>query len=219
MRLLLQPRILSTASLAAALSALACYPRLVLWLQRPTPVWYLEAVIFFCCIVLWGFVFAWHQPYTGRPALVLRPEPAPLAVATVGGIALALIWHGWLDPVLRPQLPEEYPPDWGHWLASVAFLLAFNQLFSIFAPVDWLMRLTQNRWVTAGLAGLMAAALFFYKTQKLAVSVPPSLLAVMLLCRLLAGLLVVWFYLRGGLPLVWWWGLLLESRLVPDFLK
>jgi hypothetical protein len=203
--------------MAAALSALACYPRLSLWLQRPAPVWYLEATIFVCCTMLWGFVFAWHEPYTGRPVFIVKQEPAPFLAATVGGIAMALISHFWLDPVLRPKFPEEYPPDWSHWLAAVPFLMAFNQLFGVFAPVDWLMRLTRNRWMAAALTGVLAAALLLYKTQKLSISVPPPLLTAMLLGRLVSGFLVVWFYLRGGLGLVWWWGLLQESRHVLDF--
>lgn len=217
MRHLLQPRVLRTAAMAAALSALACYPRLTLWLQRPAPLWYLEATVFLCCIVLWGFVFAWHEPYTGRPVFIFPPARTPFCVATLAGATLALASHCWVDPALRSKFPEEYPPDWAHWLATMLFILAFNQLFVVFAPVDWLMRLTRNRWVTAGLTGLLAAALLLLKTHKLAVSLPPPLLIAMLLGRVASGALVVWLYLQGGVGLVSWWTLLQESRLLLDF--
>ena len=58
MRNLAQPRVLKLAGIASLVTALACYPRLSLWLNSAAPIWYLEAVIFFCGIVLWGFVFA-----------------------------------------------------------------------------------------------------------------------------------------------------------------
>lgn len=219
MRLLLQPPVLGKACVAAAISAAASYPRLMLWQHQPAPLWYLEAIIFLCSIILWSFVFAWHEPYSGLPLFVLHPGPAPWLLATVAGIGLALINHHWLDPVLRTKFPEEYPSDWLHWLAAVLFLLAFNQLFAVFAPIDWLMRLTKNRWATATLTGLLAAGLLYYKTQKLGVTVPSGMLVAMLFGRLFAGFLVVWFYLRGGLALVWWWGLLLDSRLTLDLLK
>jgi hypothetical protein len=217
MRHLLQPQVLRTASIAAAISSLACYPRLELWSARPFPIWYLEATIFFCSIMLWGFVFAWHERYGGGPVFRLKLEPGPFLVATIGGTATALAAHVWLDPWLRPKFPEEYPPDWRHWLAAVPFLLAFNQLFGVFAPVDWLMRLFRNRWVAAALPGLLSAALLLYKSQKLSLSIPPHWLAVMILGRMLSGLLLVWLYLRGGVVLVWWWGLLQEARHLLDF--
>jgi hypothetical protein len=217
MRHLLQPRVLHAAGIAAAVSALACYPRLSLWLHRPGPIWYLEATIFICGIMLWGFVFAWHEPYTGRPVFIFKQELVPFTVATLAGIGAALAFRLWLDPVLRPQFSEEYPPDLLHWLAAVPFILAFNQLFVIFAPFDWLMRLTRNRWLSAGLTGVLAGALLLVKIQKLSATVPPSLLAVMLLGRSVAGFLAAWFYLRGGAGLVCWWAFLLESRHLVDF--
>ncbi|HUC84507.1 MAG TPA: hypothetical protein VL970_04870, partial [Candidatus Acidoferrales bacterium] len=161
---------------------------------------------------------AWHEPYTGRPVFVFKQELAPFLLATLLGITTALAFHFWLDPSLRSKFPEEYPPDWRHWLAAVPFILAFNQLFLIFAPFDWLMRLTRNRWAAAGLTGALAVALLLLKIHKLSVSVPAPLLAALLPARLAAAFLVVWFYLRGGVGLVCWWGLLIESRHLLDFM-
>ena len=217
MRHLLQPRVLKVASLAAAASTLACYPRLALWLHRPAPLWYLEATIFICCILLWGFVFAWHEPYTHRPALLWKLDPLPLGVATLTGLGTAAAFHLWLDPSLRSKFPEEYPPDLTHWLATVPFILGFNQLFLIFAPFDWLMRLSKNPTLATTLTGLLGAGLLLMKIHTLSATLEPSLLAVLLAGRLVAGFLVVWFYVRGGVWLVCWWALLLEGRHLLDF--
>jgi hypothetical protein len=212
MRDLLQPRVLNRASLAALISALACYPRLSLWLHRPAPVWYLEATIFICAIMLWGFVFAWHEKYTKRPVFVLKAGPKMIAAATLLAIIAAVVFGVWFDPALRSKWPEEYPADLAHWFALVPFSLAFNQLFLTFAPCDWLMRLLKNRWLAASLTALFGACVLAMKTQTLATPVPPVLLAVLLAGRITGEFLVAWFYLRGGVILVWWWTLLFEAR-------
>lgn len=218
MRHLFQPRVLNQASLAALLSTLACYPRLSLWLNRPGPVWYLEATIFVCSIMLWSFVFAWHMPYTNRPVFVLKLERRPFIAATLIGIVAAVAAHQWLDPLFQSTWPEEYPADLKHWLASALFSLALNQLFLIFAPCDWLLRLLNNRWLAASLTALFGAGVLAMKIQSLATPLPPLLLAALLAGRIVSGLLVVWFYLRGGVLLVWWWTVLLEARHLPNLI-
>jgi hypothetical protein len=216
MRHLLQPRVLKMAVVAGLVSALACYPRLSLWLGRPGPMWYSETVIFVCCIMLWGFVFAWHTPYTKRPVFVFKLESVPVIAATLMAIGAAAVYHFWLDPSLRSKLPEDYPSDLQHWLAVVPFTLAFNQLFSTFAPFDWLMRLARNRWVAMSLTALFGAVVQVVKIHSLKVPVSPSLLTILLIMRIMGGCLAVAFYLRGGVFLVWWWIFLLESRLLLD---
>jgi hypothetical protein len=217
MRHLLQPRVLNAASLAAAVSALACYPRLVLWLHRPAPLWYLEATIFLCCILLWGFVFAWHEPYTHRPVFRLTLEPLSLIIATLTGLGSAAAFHLWLDPSLRSKFPEQYPPDLTHWLAALPFILGFNQLFLVFAPFDWLMRLVKKRWVATTLTALWGAILLALKLHGQSATLAPALMAVLLAGRVVSGFLVVWCYLQGGVGLVCWWAFLLESRHLLDF--
>jgi hypothetical protein len=216
MRHLLQPRVLHAAAIAAALSALACYPRLSLWLHRSAPVWYLESVIFFCCITLWAFVFAWHQPYTHRPVFTFKLEPRPFLAATVVALGLAAVFHLWLDPPLRSKFPDEYPPDLPSWLSSVAFSFALIQLLLVFAPCDWLMRLVKNRWLAMALTAAFAAGVQALKIRSLHAPVSPLLVTVMLLARFLGGFLAVALYLRGGILLVWWWDLLLQCRHLPD---
>ena len=219
MRHLLQPRVLNQASLAAALSALACYPRLLLWLHRPGPIWYLEATLFICGIMLWSFVFAWHEPYANRPVAVLKLGLRPIIVATLIGIFAATVVHVWLDPLLHPKMPDEYPVDLKHWLASLLFSLALTQLFLIFAPFDWLMRMFKNRWLAASLTALFGAAVLAMKINSLTTHVATPLLVTLLAGRVAMALLAVYFYLRGGVILVWWWTLLFEARHLPDLIE
>jgi len=211
-RHLVQPRVLKWAGIAALASALACYPRLSFWLNRSAPVWYLEATIFFCGIVLWGFVFAWHTQYTHRPMFVFKIERGPFVAVTLVGITAAVLFHLFLDPSLRPKLPEEYPADLKQWFALVLFSLAFNQLFLLFAPFAWSMRLFQNRWVAASLTVLFGVFVLAIRIHVSPPPLPPLLLAAFLAGRIVMGFLAVWFYLRGGVILIWWWTFLFEAR-------
>ncbi len=213
-RHLLQPRVLNSAVIAALASALACYPRLSLWLNRSDPVWYLEGMIFLCSIVLWGFVFAWHTQYTHRPVFVLKPEPGPFIAVTLVGIIAAAVFHLRLDPSLRSIAPEEYPSDLKQWIALVLFSLALNQLFLLFAPFAWLMRLSKNRQVATVLTALFGVCLLLMKIHRFPVPIPPLLLAALLAGRFVMGWLAVLIFLRGGVFLIWWWTFLFEARLL-----
>ncbi|MGA2853266.1 MAG: hypothetical protein ABSE90_03915 [Verrucomicrobiota bacterium] len=212
MRHLLQPRVLNLAVIAALASALASYPRLSLWLNRSAPVWYLEGAIFLCGIVLWGFVFAWHTQYTHRPVFMLKPEPRLFIAATVVAIIAAAVFDLLLDPLLRSKIPEDYPADLQHWFAFVLFSMAFNKLFLLFAPFDWLMRLFKNRWVAANLTVLFGALLLVARIQSLQTQLTPMLFAALLAGKIVVGFLAVLFYLRGGVILIWWWTFLFEAR-------
>jgi hypothetical protein len=211
-RNLAQPRVLKLAEIASLVTTLACYPRLSFWLNRAFPIWYLEAVIFFCGMVLWGFVFAWHTLYTHRPVFTLKIEPRLFTTVTVAGIAVATAFHLFLDPSLRLKTPEEYPADVKQWLAIALFSLAFNQLFFVFAPFAWLIRLFQNRWVATCLTVLFGVIVMAIKIRSIPTPIPPPLLAALLAGRVVMGLLAVSFYLRGGVLLSWWWTLLIEAR-------
>ncbi len=216
MRHLAQPRVLKLAGIASLVTTLACYPRLPLWLNRSIPIWYLEAVIFFCGMVLWGFVFAWHMHYTGRPVFTLKIEPRLFAIVTVTGIVVATAFHFFLDPALRLKTPEEYPADAKQWLAMALFSMAFNQLFLIFAPFAWLMRLLQNQRVATVLTVLFGAFVLTIKYRSTTTPIPSLLFAALLAVRIGMGFLSVAFYLRGGVLLSWWWTLLVEARNLLD---
>jgi hypothetical protein len=215
-RNLAQPRVLILAGIAALATTLACYPRLYFWPSRALPIWYLEAVIFVCGIILWSFVFAWHTQYAHRPVFTLKIEPRLFAIVTVAGIVVATGYHLFLDPSLRLKTPEEYPADVKQWLAIVLFSLAFNQLYLVFAPFAWLIRLFQNRWVATCLTVLLSVIVMAIKIRSTPAPFPPLLFAALLAGRVVMGFLAVSFYLRGGVLLSWWWTLLIESRHLLD---
>jgi len=188
--------------MAALASTLACYPRLSFWLNRPSAIWYLIAALFFCGIVLWGFVFAWHEKYTRRPVFVFKVEARSFIAATLVGIAAAVLFRLFLDPSLRARLPEEYPADLKQWVAWLLFSLFFRQLFLLFAPFAWSMRLLQNRWAAAAVTILFGIFVQVLKMQASPVPISPALLAALLAGRIVMGFLAVWFYLRGGVILI-----------------
>ena len=219
MRHLLQPQVLKLSVIAGLVSALAAYPRLASWPNRSAPVWYLEATILFCTIILWGFVFAWHTRYTGRPVFVFKVEAKPFVAVTLLGIFMAMIYHQWFDPLLRIMLPKEYPADVKTWSAFVLYTLAVSPLFLVFATFAWFIRMTNNFKLTVILTALFGAFVLAMKIRTL--PTPPSfpLLAALLSVRVVMGFLAVGFYLRGGVILVWWWTLLFQARHLLDFIN
>ena len=212
MRSLAQPEVLKSAATAAFACSVACYPRLSLWLNRPYYLWYLEAVLFLCGIVLWGFVFAWHTKYTRRPVFAWKVGVVPFAVTTLTGVCLAVALHVWLDPMLRIRTPEDYPQTLFQWIALVLFTLAFTQLYLVFAAFAWFVRLFQNTPMAAILTVLFGVFVLLIKNHASPTPMPTALLTGLLISRLALGALSVYFFLRGGVLLAWWWGLLLQSR-------
>lgn len=188
----------------------------MLWESRKLPVWYLEATIFLGGFVLWAFVFAWHTAYTKRPVFTTKIKPSLIMAATLGGIFLAVTFHFFLDPTMRHLTPEDFPSDLRHWVAATLFSLAFTQLFLLYAPFAWVMRLARNEevamWMTVGLG----VVVLIMKIKSSSVSVPPLLIAELLLLRITGTYLGVWFYMRGGIFIVWWLELLVEARHLLD---
>jgi len=211
-RSLAQPEVLKAAGAAAMLSALACFPRLFLWLNRPYALWYLEAVLFLCGVVLWAFVFGWHTKYTGRPVFTLKVGLGPFLGATLAGVAFAILFHFQLDPALRLKTPEDYPTTVEQWLAQTLFSLAFGQLYLVFAAFDWFVRLFQSRWMAAILTVLFGVFVLLIKSHASPSPLPTSLLFTLLAARVALGAFSVYFYLRGGVLLAWWGGLLIQCR-------
>jgi hypothetical protein len=217
MRRLAQPSVVTAAAIAAAASAVASLPGILLWDKRPFPVWFPEMAIFFCGFVLWAFVFAWHTEYTRRPIFIFRIKPLLFAGATIAGLIGALAIHWLLDPALRMRNPQQYPIDIPHWAAQTLFTLSFLQLFLLFAPFAWAMRLFRNEkvatWVTVGFSVLVLAL----KTNASPTSLPVSLILALVVLRMASGFFGVWFYLRGGMFLVWWLTFLIEARNLLTF--
>ncbi|HVM48135.1 MAG TPA: hypothetical protein VMU04_08910 [Candidatus Acidoferrum sp.] len=212
MRSLAQPDVLKSAATAALFSALACSPRLFLWVKRPYALWYSEAVLFLCGVVLWAFVFGWHTRYTGRPVFTRKMGVAPFAWATLAGVGMAILLHARLDPALRLRTPEDYPSTPEQWLAQTLFALSFTQLYLVFAAFAWFARLFQNTSMAAVLTVLFGVFVLAVKSHASPTPMPTPLLLALLAARVVLGILSVLFYLRGGVLLAWWWGLLLQCR-------
>lgn len=215
MRRLAQPKVVSSAAIAAALSAVFSVPQMLLW--KKFPVWYPEAIVFFCGFVLWAFVFAWHTEYTGRPVFTAGIKLPVFVAATAVGIAAALSLHFFLDPSVRSVTPEDYPADFAHWIAALFFSLAFTQLFLLYAPFAWLMRLFRNEQAAIWMTVTLNAAVLIMRSHLAPGTLPALLFIEFLTLRIASTYLAVWFYLRGGILLVWWLQLLIEARHFPEF--
>jgi len=212
MRALGQPEVIKSATLAALFTSVACYPRLALATQLRYPTWYMEALVFLGCTVLWAFVFAWHTKYSRRPVFTLKVAPGPWTLATGLGILTAVLLQLLLDPALRIRTPEDYPANVTQWVAMMLFSLGFTQLFLVFAPFAWLLRLFQRTEPAVLLTVLFGLFVFTVKNRGAPEPIPPQMLVGLLVFRVAAGFLSVYFFLRGGVLLVWWWALLIHSR-------
>ena len=215
MRLLGRPEVLRSAIIGGLCSAVVCWPRIATAQHLRYPVYYLEAVVLLGSIVLWGFVFAWHTHYTQCPVFTLKVPAWPFALATGTGLAAALFWHLAIDPWLRAKVPEDYPTTMEQWLAMTLFSLGLKQLFVVFAPFAWLIRLLGKKtsaFILTVAFGLAVVLIRDYRSASPMLSEPffLGLLAV----HGAAGAFSVYLYLRGGVLLVWWWVLLLQSRLL-----
>jgi hypothetical protein len=216
MRRLAEPKVVTEALVSAALTAVLCLPAMWLWEKRPFSIPYIEATIFLGGFVLWAFVFAWHTQYTRRPVFTLKIRGDTFAFATLAGVLGTTLSHFFFDPSLRMINPLEYPTDFDHWIASTLFTLVFAQLFLLFAPFAWLIRLFRNEKIAMGLTVAFGVAVWLLKVQSSPHPLPSSLFAELFAVRIVQGLLGVWFYLRGGILLTWWLGLLFEARHLFD---
>jgi len=212
MRHLAKPEVVKSAAIAASVSAALSLPRMLLWEQRPVPVWYTEAMIFLGGFVLWAFVFAWHTEYTRRPVFTLKINARIAAAATLAGIAAALSLYWLLDPSLRARSPQDYPLDLAQWFATVLFALGFTQLFLVFAPFAWSVRLLRNKQAAIVLTLALSVAVLILKTNSSPTPLPFGVFLELLVVRVVFGYFGLWFYLRGGILLVTWLGFLIEAR-------
>ena len=214
MRSLAEPRILRAAAIASLCSATACYPKIALWSARRYPLWYLLLLLLLGSFVLWAFVFAWHPRYTGRPVLTFSLDRKGLMLATLTAVAMALLLNFTLDPAFRQRAPGEYPRNVGDWIAIMLFTLGFSQLFLVFAPLAWLMRLFQGRTIAIPLTVLFGVLVLLARQRSSAQSVAGLEFLGLLAMRVTMSFLSVHLFLRGGVVLVWWWSVLVQSRLL-----
>jgi len=211
MRTLAEPAVLKSSALAAGLMSIACYPRVATAVELRYPVWYLEALLFLGGIVLWAFAFAWYPKYTSRPLFTLRAGWRLWTLATVAGISGAVLLHHLIDPALRARTPSEFPPTLHDWVARVLFGLAFTQVLLIFSPFAWLLRLFQRTTPAVVLTVLFGLVVLAVKNRG-GPPMPAGLLAGLIVFRVTAGLVSTCLFLRGGVVLVWWCALILQSR-------
>jgi hypothetical protein len=119
------------------------------------------------------------------------------------------------DPRLRFLTPADYPRNFAEWAAMTLFSLAFTQVFLLFAPFAWLMRLFRDRSAAIGLTAMFGLFVMVLKNQSSPTPIPMGMFSGLLAFRVATGLFSIYCYLRGGAFLVWWWVLLLESRHLP----
>ena len=190
-----------------------------MWSNPAYPVWYLEAVLLLGGFVLWAFVFAWHTKYSGRPVFNFPLELKPFVVISAVGILGAFLLHQFVDPTFRARTPEDYPANFEQWLAMTLFTLAFNQLFLVFAPFAWALRLFKGSWTAILFTVLFGVFVAVIKTRSSSTSVTDSLFCLIVIVRAAVSFLSVWFYSRHGIVLTWWWGFLLQTRHFVDLLN
>jgi hypothetical protein len=215
-RSLAKIEVVKTAAVAALVGALACYPRLVHWPRPAYPIWYLEAVLLLGGFVLWAFVFAWHGQYTGRTVFNVRPGVGPITLVSVTGIVAGFMLHQFVDPAFRARTPEDYPTSLTEWLAMTLFLLAFNQLFLVFAPFAWALRLSKRSWLAILFTVLFGLLVAVMKSRAAPAPATGGMLGLILIVRAAVSFLSVWIYARHGIVVTWWWGFLLQTRHLFD---
>ena len=211
MRALAQPEVIKSSAVAAALTAVVCYPRLATAAELRYPIWYLEALLFLGGMVLWAFAFAWFPRYTHRPLFTLRVGWRVWALATLAGISGTLVLQFLIDPALRARTPSEFPLTLLDWVARVLFSLAFTQLMLIFSPFSWLLRLFQRTTPAMVLTMLFGLSVLAMRNRG-SFPMPAELLAGLVLFRVTASLMSIYLFLHGGVLPVWWFALMLQAR-------
>jgi len=216
MRSLAKPRVLLRAGYAAVITCLACYPRLVVWLDRPYTALFGCAMILCTTFVLWAFVFAWQPDYAHRPVFNFQCPPGTWAIATAYGIIAAIAIHIFMDPQLRLTTPKDYPADWHTWIAMCLFALALDTLLFCFAPYAFFMRLLRKPDISLALTVLFGIFVQYLKIDS-SRPWPPALLIVELIAvHVIGGFMSVYLYIKGGVLPVWWAVFLLQLRLACD---
>jgi hypothetical protein len=162
--------------------------------------------------ILWSFVFGWHRQYTGQNIFNAKIELRMWSLVTGCGLIGALFLRTFIDSVLRPMVPKDYPDSLSTWAAMTLFVLAFDQLFLCFAPFAFFVRLFQSSKVAASITVLFGALLIYLKARSWFDRFSSLFILEMFVWRIAAGSLLVYFYLRGGVLLIWWWAFLLQLR-------
>jgi hypothetical protein len=216
LRDLAQPKVLSSAVTAALASCVAGYPRLAQWTGRQHPIWFLVTVLFVCAWVLWAFVLAWHDRYLRRPVVAKNLELKVFGMVTGIGVVIGAIHYFYFDPIVKAKMPDAFPTTLPEWVGMTLFSLAFQQLFLVFAPLAFFSRILNSGRLAIILTVFFGGLIIMAKAQPAMASMPWLISSGFLVVRMVAGLLTIYFYLRGGIVLAYWWGLILQSRELFD---
>jgi len=181
-----------------------------MWRDRSHQLWFLALTLAWASFILWSFVLGWTPQNVRRPILAVRP--ILWIMATFAGLAGALVLRLFIDSVLQILLPGDYPDTYEAWLAMTLFTLGFDQLFLCFAPFAFFVRLISDQRVAATLTVLFGVVLLGLRIESLGGQVSPGFITGLFVWRIAAGFLTLYFYLKGGLSLVWWCALLMQLR-------
>ena len=198
MRSLAEPAVLLRAALAAALTVLACYPRLANWGQRPNALWYLLAVVGWAAFVMWAAVFAWHERH-GGVKLFRRDVSVQVWLSALGlGVAGGAVMFFFVDPTLREVSPTDFPRTASEWFERMLFNLALEQLFLCLAPFAFCARLFRTQRAGAIGVVLFSLLVFALKLQSLKTPLAGTLVALLAVFRTFSSVAMIGLLLRGG---------------------
>lgn len=209
---------LIAASTAASVSALACYPRLALWTDRPNALWFTWSILLLSSFILWSFVFAWYPSSLGLP-VIRKPRARVWFLTAIAGPVSALVLLIIVDPTLRGIRPTDYPTSPTTWLAAALFNLAFSQLFVCYAPLAFFLRLTRHPTTTVAFTVLFGLALLTAQIHSSNIEISAGFALTLFSIRALFGTLSAIIFLRGGLLPAATWSLILDVRLLPALLS
>ena len=212
MRSLVKPEVLKQAAGAAAFSTLLAWPRLARWSDNPTPLWLAVVTLGWAAFCLWAAVFAWHEEYSGRPVLQWRVPAREWLLATLAGVIGAALFSQTIDPLGRALRPQDYPVNTAAWGTQVLFYLGFEQLFIYLAPLAFFLRLTRSAQIAVGATAVLRIFFLWLGTDLPRLAPSASGVLWLVLARVVATLVVLGIFLRGGLLPVCWVGLLLHAR-------
>ena len=202
------------AAVAGLVTALTCLPALMMSAKLPGTVWVMWPLLYWCALMLWAFVFAWHFEYSGRPVFQTAFKPKLWLGATAYALAAGVLYSLFVDPALRRLVPAEYPAGINAWLVACPFQILFAPLFICFAPFAFFMRLTHRQTVATSLTVVVSLFIAYLRLRMLPTLPPIHITGALLVMRAVSGFLSVYFYLNGGALLIWWVALLIQVRLL-----
>jgi hypothetical protein len=216
-RSLFQPRVMRNAAIAGLLTAIASYPRLILWNEPPGTILFLCMMLFWTAFCLWSFVFAWHEEGVASSVFLRKVDAKWWIGVTLLGVVAAILEYHFLDPHTRELKFVRFPQNFSEWGAMLLFNLAFDQLFLCFAPYAFFIRLFRKRNWAATQVVMLSVFVLVLKLFSEETLVFSPLIVTLFLLRIVGSSIVIFLYIRGGVVLVCWWVFLLQTRHFVNF--